>query len=374
MSDGDLHSRLTLEGALKTVFRRLALVASTFGVLASIGFVTGCSSDSGDGPTDTTAEENLRVRGEAEWFYSGSLPTLENAAVTISLKGNTARVEGLLPLGASIDPNLPNVRSTQVNGRTQLDLVYPIATAAVYSNNAPSGTYAFQRAIPFRPDGNAYTVSAGNHFVTWGGFPFLAYDGGIAMHGPITDAASKTGGLDVWYLKRGTVSSGCNRMLGEHVIEVAQLTGIDMHKVFAANAAIYPSHPDHVTVISDYDQWNGKYIDVDYPTDVGVVRPGKVYGDDQVEMFGSWVGAELPDGSDLPKDLEWQGGVSGKLYVFKDHAAYNRVCSVMPTDLANLKAWAATQPNAEVPSDFCTRKNCIVAALEDGSDPNAICN
>jgi hypothetical protein len=373
MSDGDLHGCWALERALKTVFRRLALVASTFGILASVGFVTGCSSNAGDDATGTTAEENLRVRGEAEWFYSGSLPTLENAAVTISLKGNTARVEGLLPVGASIDADLPNVRSTLVNGRTQLDIVYPIATAAVYSNNAPRGTYSFQRAVPFRPNGNAYTASAGNHFVTWGGFPFLAYDGGIAMHGPITDAASKAGGLDVWYLKRGTVSSGCNRMLGEHVIEVAQLTGIDMHKVYTANASIYPSHPDHVTVIADYDMWNGKYIDIDYPTDVGVVRPGKVYGDAQVEMFGSWVGAELPDGSDLPKDLQWEGGVSGTLYVFKDHAAYNRVCSVMPTDLAKLKAWAAKQPNAEVPSDFCAKKDCIVNALEDGSDPNSIC-
>ncbi len=336
--------------------------------------LTACASSSGDGATDATTDENLIVRGQAEWFYSGSLPTLENAAVTVSLKGNTARVEGLLPVGATYDTTLPNVRSAIVNGRTQLDIVYPIATAAVYSNNAPTGTYAFQRAVPFRPNGNAYTASAGNHFVTWGGFPFLAYDGGIAMHGPITDAASKAGGLDVWYLKRGTVSSGCNRMLGEHVVEVAQLTGIDMHKVYTANASIYPSRPDHVTVIADYDQWNGKYVDVDYPTDVGVVRPGKVYGDDAVEMFGSWVASETPDGSDLPKDLEWQGGVSGTMYVFKNHAVYDRVCSVMPTDLAKLKAWAAKQPNAMVPADFCSHKDCIVSALEDGSDPNAICN
>ena len=354
------------------MFQRLVLATSALGLLVSLGFVTGCSSSNGEEATDSSTEENLRVRGQAEWFYSGSLPALENAAVTISLKGSTARVEGTLPVGVTI-PDLPNVRQTNVNGRTLLDIVYPIATAAVYSNNAPRGGYAFQRAIPFRPNGNAYTVSAGNHFVTWGGFPFLAYDGAIAMHGPITDATSQSG-TDVWYLKRGTVSSGCNRMLGEHVIELAHISGIDMRKVFTANSTVIPAHPDHVTVIADYDQWNGKYVDIDYPTDVGVVRPGKVYGSDAVEMFGSWVGAELPDGSDLPKSLEWQGGVSGNLYVFKDHAAYNRVCSVMPTDLPKLKAWAAKQPNAEVPADFCTRKDCIVNALEDGSDPGSICN
>ena len=80
-------------------------------------------------------------------------------------------------------------------------------------------------------------------------------------------------------------------MLGEHVIELAHISGIDMRKVYTANSTIIPAHPDHVTVIADYDQWNGKYIDIDYPTDVGVVRPGKVYGSAKVEMFGSWVGA-----------------------------------------------------------------------------------
>lgn len=351
---------------------RLVLASSALGLLASLALV-GCSSNSGDeGTTDTSTEQNLRVRGKAEWFYSGSLPALENAFVTVSLKGNTARVEGYLPATVTI-PDLPNVRSTNVNGRTMVDIVYPIATAAVYSNNAPRGSYSFQRAIPFRPDGITYTVSAGNHFVTWGGFPFLAYDGAIALHGPITDATSKSGGLDVWYLKRGTVSSGCNRMLGEHVIELAQLSGVDMRKVYTANQTLTPAHPDRVTIIADYDKWNGKYVDIDYPTDVGVVRPGKVYGAAAVEMFGSWVGAELPDGSDLPKDTAWQGGVSGSYYVFKDHAVYDRVCSVMPTDLPKLKAYAAKRPNAEVPADFCAHKDCIVNALQDGSDPDATC-
>ncbi len=351
--------------------QRLAILASALGLLAS-SILVGCSAAPQDGDTETSAEENLRVRGTAEWFYSGSLPVLESPAITVSLKGNTARVTGYLPANAEI-PDVPNARITTVNGRNQIDLVYPIATAAVYSNNAPRATYAFQRAIPYRPDGQTYTVSAGNHFVTWGGFPFLAYDGAIAMHGPITDASSKSGSIEVWYLKRGTVSSGCNRMLGEHITEVAHITGVDMRKIYSANATIYPSHPAKVTVIADYDKWNGKYIDVDYPTDVGVVRPGKVYGSQNVEMFGSWVASELPDGSDLPKDLAWEGGVSGQYYVFKDHAVYDRVCSLLPAEVAKVKPWAAKLPNAEVPADFCAHKDCIVNALADGSDPSSVC-
>ncbi len=354
--------------------QRFALLASALGLVAASFLSIGCSStpDDDGAQTSDAADENLRVRGTAEWFYSGSLPTLESPAITVSLKGNTARVHGTLPVGVTI-PDLPNVRETTVNGRTVLDIVYPIATAAAYRNNAARGTYHFQRAVPYRPDGNAYTVSAGNHFVTWGGFPFLAYDSGIAMHGPITDANSKSGQIAVWYLKRGTVSSGCNRMLGEHVVELAQLTGVDMHKTYTANASLTPAHPASVTVIADYDKWSGKYIDVDYPTDVGVVRPGKVYGNANVEMFGSWVAAELPDGSDLPKNLAWEGGVSGKYYVFKDHAVYDRVCSVLPADLPRLKSWMANQPGAKLPSDFCAHVSCITNALKDHDDPSAIC-
>ena len=37
-------------------------------------------------------------------------------------------------------------------------------------------------------------------------------------------------------------------------------------------------------------------------------------------MFGSWVASEMPDGKDLPPDMKWEGGVSGKSYVFKEHA------------------------------------------------------
>ncbi len=349
----------------------LLRIATGLGLLASMSLLA-CAADTGADDGGSTTEDELRVRGKAAWFYSGAIPALEGARVTVSLKGHTARVTGLLPRGVVL-PELPHVRSTDVNGRTQLDVVYPIATGAAYSNNARPGEYAFDRAVPYRPDGNTFTYSAGNHWVTWGGFPFLAYNGAIALHGPITDTVAKSDGQRVWFLKRGTVSGGCNRMNGEHVIELAHITGVSMRKVYAANQSFRPAKPAKVTLIADYDQFNGKYIDVDFPTDTGVVRPGKTYGTENVEMFGSWVGAELPDGSDLPGDLKWEGGVSGNWYVFKDHASYDTVCSVLPADLLKVKSWVARQPGAEVPADFCAKKDCIVNALHDGADPAEIC-
>lgn len=330
-----------------------------------------CAADP-DAPSDEpTSEDNtadeLRVRGQAEWFYSGPLPALEQPAVTVSLKGHTARVQGFLPRGAEV-PEAAHLRAVSVDGRVRIDVVYPVATGASY--NAAAGTYHFERAIPYRPDGNTYTVSDGDHWVTWGGFPFLGYNGTIALHGPITTINQKRGDADVWFLRRGTVSSGCNRMMGEHVTELAHLIGVDMRKVYGAKQTITP-RPAPVTLVEDYDTLDGKYVDVDFPTDVGVVRPAKVYGDDAVTMFGSWVGAEMPDGSDLPPDLKWEGGVAGVPYVFKEHATYDWVCSVPPEDLTRLKNYAATLPNRSLPADFCSKKDCIVDALARGRDANA---
>ena len=58
--------------------------------------------------------------------------------------------------------------------------------------------------------------------VRFGGFPFLGYaprENGFAMHGPINRTNEE------WFLKRGQVSHGCNRMAGEHVVELSVLAG-----------------------------------------------------------------------------------------------------------------------------------------------------
>lgn len=290
-------------------------------------------------------------RGTDEWFYSGPLPVLENPSITTSLEGHTVRVTGFLPAGANI-PAIPNVKTKAAGARTQIDVVYPIATAMPGKEDSAPRTYSFYQAKPYRPNGNAYTESQGNHFVTWGGFPFLGYNDGIAFHGPITDQVQEGGGASVWYLRRGDVSSGCNRMMGEHVVELAHIIGIDMRKLYGANVAYEPTTRAKVTVIGGYDQYEGQWVDVDYPTDEGATRPGVAKNTDNVAMFGSWVAKATPDGKDLPPDMKWEGGVKGQLYDFQAHAIRGNVCSMPAGMLAELKA----KTNGRVPADFCSKK------------------
>ena len=165
-------------------------------VLASLAVRTamlagGCSADSTD--EVESGNDALVHRARDLWIYDGPLPALEAARVTISLKGHTARVSGLLPAGTSA-PNLPHLKAKNENGRVRIDAVYPIATGAQGGYNAKPGDYGFNRARPYRPDGET-TSSSGTSYVTWGGFPFLAYAGNIALHGPITRQAGETNEL-----------------------------------------------------------------------------------------------------------------------------------------------------------------------------------
>jgi len=337
--------------------RRTLLFALLLGSLP----LAGCSA----ADDAQSAEDDLQAKADEEWFYDGPMPALEQPRITVSLAGSTARLSGLLPLGANV-PNLPNVKTSLENGRTRVDAVYPIATARAGKSNSSPGTYSFYYAMPYRPNGQAWTPQEGNHFVTWGGFPFIAYNNGIAFHGPITDATVSS--LDVWLLKRGEVSGGCNRMLGEHVVELTHAIGVDMRKSYLANQSFVPKTAAKVDVIADYDTYDGKYVDVDYPTDVGVVRPAKVYGGASVEMFGSWVASELPSGKDLPPSMKWEGGVSGQYYVFADHAIHDVVCSVPKATLPKLRAWIAKR-GGEVPMDFCAKKACYTSAVLAGLPP-----
>jgi len=348
-----------MHGSRKQSFLFLLLLAGAAG---------GCGSTTSDEDDDLqiSGEDALVAKADEHWFYSGPMPALRDAKVYASLAGNTARVVGYLPEGVTTRDEiarLPNVRLTPEGARTRLDVVYPIATAAPPKTNSRPGTYSFYGAKPYRPDGIAYTVSAGNHFVPWGGFPFLGYDDGIAFHGPITPQfAPGAPDLSVWYLRRGDVSAGCNRMMGEHVIELAHLLGISMRKVWTANQMYESPTTAKTIVLEDYDTFEGKFVDVDYPTDVGVVRPGKVHGDDKVVMFGSWVASELPDGKDLPADLKWEGGVAGKPYVFKDRARTDMVCSFPKGDLPGLKI-VQRASGGELTRNVCAKKTCITDAI-----------
>jgi hypothetical protein len=337
----------------------------------------GCAAEPGSGDPDPGAsgEDALVQRQDDEYFYDGPFSALEDAKVTVSLRGHTARVSGYLASVPDGVGDLPNVKTKAEGSRVRVDVVYPIATARPGKTNSRPGTYAFHQAKPYRPDGSAFTAEEGEHFVTWGGFPFVAYNRGIAFHGPITsEVAGATRDVKVWFLKRGAVSGGCNRMMGEHVVELSHLIGVSMRKVYAANAPIStPRAPVTVLPTDQYDTYEGKLVDVDYATDVGVTRPGKVYGDDRVVMFGSWVASETPDGKDLPPDAKWEGGVAGRPYVFREHARTDMICSFAKRDLPALKTLAATFPNGELPRGICAKKACVVDALRAGADAKARC-
>jgi hypothetical protein len=338
-------------------------------------FAGGCAAttDSSD-DSGESSEDALAAKADEHWIYAGPLPALKNATVTASLAGNTAHVVGYLPDGADALPDLPHVKTrVEADGRTRVDVVYPIATAAPPAANSRPGTYSFYEAKPYRPDGLAYTVSAGSHFVPWGGFPFLGFNNGIAFHGPITSQDNKIApDMSVWYLRRGDVSSGCNRMLGENVVELTHILGISMRKIYGANQSYPNPTAAKVHVIADYDKLDDKYIDVDYATDVGVVRPGKKYGDENVVMFGSWVATEMPNGQDLPPDEKYEGGVTGKPYVFLEHARTDMVCSFAKKDLPAMKT-LVTACGGELPRSICAKKQCVVDAIHAHKDAKAVC-
>jgi hypothetical protein len=88
---------------------------------------------------------------------------------------------------------------------------------------------------------------------------------------------------------------------------------------------------------------------------VGVTRPGKIHGVDRVEMFGSWIASETPDGKDLPPDMKWEGGVSGQFYDFQEHVQRGFVCSMPKSTLPALKDIAARNGGV-LPKDFCAKK------------------
>jgi hypothetical protein len=341
-----------------------------FALLSVLALTAACAS-----PTEEDAansEDALVQRADHHYFYDGQLPVLENARVIASMKGHTAHVSGFVPAGVQV-PDLPHVKKSVEGGRTKLDVVYPIATARPGKSNSRPGRYAFHEVKPYRPDGPAYTRQEGWHDVPWGGFPFFAYNGGIAFHGPITarDNAG-TPDLQTWYLERGAVSGGCNRMLGEHVVELTHILGVNMRKVYDPNKAYRPTTTAAVTVISDYDTLDGKFIDVDYPTASGAVRPATVHGADKVVMFGSWINAEREDGADMPPNMKWEGGRSGDLYIFSEHGIRDQICSFAKSDLPKLKGLADRSGGA-LPPGVCAKKACVVSALRANADARTQC-
>jgi hypothetical protein len=288
---------------------RRTLAAATFALLATAS--VGCGSPADDAlasEDDFGVGEDELLRKTSEtgvWAYRGLLPRLDDAAVTVSLAGHTARVTGLLP--TSFAGTLPFYAVREPDSvqpaRTRVTVVYPIATG-----NPSSLT---EEGLPVRNvEAGTYATCAGTMSATttekasFGGFPFVEYvckhreaDGrvrtGIAFHGPITAASHEAGVY--WSLLRGPVSHGCNRMLGEHVLELARLIGFD------AGARGTP-----VTVVAGFDAFHGRAVDVDYPA-TGFTRPNAA----RSFVFPTWQAVSAKSNGSLTVDYpQWACEVS----------------------------------------------------------------
>lgn len=239
-------------------------------LLAAGGVLTGCAADQAAGDEGgNISEDELRKGAAEQWVYNGTLPHLENPAITVSLTAHTARVTGYLP--ADFTGRLPYYADTLVEGaRTKVAVVYPVATGAEV--NSQDSSYSINRASPWVPT---------NDHATWGGFPFIPYNRGIAFHGPITAQDGQ------WKLLLGPVSHGCQRMQGEHVVELASLIGVDMTTTVHSGASVTGLNVP-VTVLRKTDTWKGQNVDVDYPVQPGVLRPKT-----NVKMFKAWSADDL---------------------------------------------------------------------------------
>lgn len=240
---------------------------------------------------DDAAEKRLDATADHRWIYAGLLPTLDDWRAVLSLEGHTVRITGTLPKGWSAPLPYWVTPSPRAGDRTEVSVVYPISTARLKdergaptgSRNAFPGDYPHVSAYPFTPSDPVRGTP-------WGGFPYLEYDQerNLAFHGPIT-AENGT-----WRLQRGPVSHGCARMQGEHVVELAQLMGLDMGdpeataRGFSASAGAA-----RVLVVAGFDRLaDGRIVDVDYPAVAGFRRPGG--GPETVAVFPTWSTEDFP--------------------------------------------------------------------------------
>lgn len=274
---------------------------SALGTLSLVVFsVLGGTGCAGDESAPTTEDPIIKKTGDTStWSYRGIMPELESPTLTVSLTGHTVHVQGLLPTSYTKTLPFHAVAEKTPEGRTRVHVAYPIATVAE-GGTTPEG-------LPTRnPEPFTYKICGGenthatNKIGSFAGFPFIQYvcehpdaDGrvrdGIAFHGPITSLEAE--GSDYWSLKRGPVSHACNRMLGEHVLELAHIIG------FEHNPGVTPP----VKVIKEFDSFRGKKIDVDYAS-TNWTRPSaaesfvfpvwqavKLRGDGSVEVqFPQW--------------------------------------------------------------------------------------
>jgi len=268
----------------------VALTALTIGC-ATAPLTENESASRGATSTDVLPTKRLDATKDHRWIYAGLLPALDDWRAVLSLAGHTVRLTGTLPKHWSAPLPFWATPAPRADGRVDVTVVYPISTARpndesgapAESQNATPGDYLFLSAYPFTPSD---PVSG----TPWGGFPYLEYDLArhLAFHGPIT-AENGT-----WRLLRGPVSHGCARMQGEHVVELAQLVGLDMGDPEASSRGFPAAAGDfRVRVLEDFDRLpDGRIVDVDYPGADGFVRPSG--GPETVAVFPTWSTDQFP--------------------------------------------------------------------------------
>jgi hypothetical protein len=258
----------------------------------------GCSAPTAEGPSRLDDAPNLvsdepPLAGKADahgapldarWIYNGPMPPLDEATLVVAIEGHTVRITGLVPDGWQ-RPLPPYAIVEPDAGRQRVHVVYPIATADVEggSSNATAGDYSALGGPVFTPS------NVNGKGVRWGGFPYLQYDHQrfIALHGPITWVEGN------WTLLRGRVSHGCNRMAGEHIVELAHILGMDMTVPHLLEDELWVGYADRpvVRVVEQYDSFDGLVVDVDYPAGPGFVRPTAA----NVMLFPTWSSDDAPD-------------------------------------------------------------------------------
>lgn len=314
---------------------RSILVAS----LVALGAIaTGCAAerdDAGD-PAPDVENGDVAIQKMLEsppWVYEGPMPALVSPALVVSITGHTLRVTGTLPDGFDAE-TLPwyALRSKTQDGHTKVSVVYPVATGKEQNgkfNNVP-GHYDHLNVRPYRPK-DADQLGKEH----WGGFPFLNYHDArrFALHGPI-DYTSDTdvsgdGTNDVdWRLVRGRVSKGCQRMQGEHVMELTHMLGFDMRWPHATRE----NAPDPKNGVE------GKYLSV--PLDV-LAEPALD------TLPGAEIGsASVPaDAPSVPLDVAYPRHESAPSIPYEKHAF------VAPTwDANEMRAWACAVQNKDNPN------------------------
>jgi hypothetical protein len=219
---------------------------------------------------------------DTHWIYRGSLPALENPKIFVSLKGHTLRITGNVSAHALLPHYAISEFDSTKNQTQKIHIVYPIATANIYARK-PNGTpysngpgmYSDVGIIPYL---SASEVNGEK--VPWGGFPYIEYNHlrGLAFHGPITSKplfsvndSLKAMASANWNLLRGPVSHGCNRMQGEHVVELAHLLGAAMNKPHFDGESLRKEL--QVNVAENFDSLRGHPIDVNYAATANVTLP-----------------------------------------------------------------------------------------------------